>query len=54
MGSEYIGLLAYAAVAFVVFVGGLAWNRYRKDIMRRFHLREYRHAGLDNHAPQVR
>ena len=50
--DEYIAIASYLSVATIVFTGALLWNRYRKDVMRRFRLHEYRHTRPDNQAPQ--
>jgi hypothetical protein len=52
--GEYQAVAAYFGVAFVVFIGGILWNKYRASLMRRFRIKEYRNSGGDNpavHAP---
>jgi hypothetical protein len=41
MSNEYVAVLAYATVAFLAFLGGLIWLRYRIFIGRRFRLKNY-------------
>jgi hypothetical protein len=50
--GEYEILGSYVAFALFVFLGAVLWNKYRKTIMRRLHLREYRHPRGGDHAPQ--
>jgi hypothetical protein len=45
MGNEYVALLAYAVVAFIVFLGGLIWLRFRASIGRRLRLKHYHEDG---------
>jgi hypothetical protein len=45
MRNEYVAVIAYAAVPFLVIVGGLIWQRYRKSIGRRLGLKHYHESG---------
>jgi hypothetical protein len=47
--NEYITLAVYTGMLFAIFIGGLGWNRYRKEIKRRLHLTDYRRS--DGHNP---
>jgi len=47
--NEYEILGLYVVFALVVFLGALLWNRHRKTIMRRLHIREYRSSRNDAH-----
>jgi len=38
--SEYQILTVYSGVLFLIFTGGLLWNRYRRAIKRRLDLKE--------------
>jgi hypothetical protein len=51
MTGEYVALLAYAAVTFIAFIGGVAWGRYRHSIKKRLNLKHYREdEGKTSHA----
>jgi hypothetical protein len=41
--EEYQALFVYVGLRFVIFVGGLVWGKYRKAIVRRLNLAQYRH-----------
>jgi hypothetical protein len=41
LGDEYASVFIYFVFMFSLFVGGLGWHKYRKAMMRGFHLREY-------------
>jgi hypothetical protein len=41
--NQYEILAAYAGLLFTVFLGAVAWGRWRKVVARRFSLGEYRH-----------
>jgi hypothetical protein len=43
--GEYQALVAYFGVAFVVFVAGIIWAKYRSAIIRKLRIREYREVG---------
>jgi hypothetical protein len=49
--AEYQALFVYIGLLFTVFVVGLAWSRYRKAILRKFRLINYRHNddGVNQH-----
>ena len=46
--GEYQAVLAYMGVTFIVFIGGLIWNKFREAIKRRLGLENYKHA----HSPR--
>lgn len=48
MFEEYAPVFIYFVFMFSLFVGVLVWQKYRKSIMRKFHLQEY---GPKNHNP---
>jgi hypothetical protein len=39
--SDYQALTAYLGVCFVVFVGGVVWHKFRKEIKKRIPLTGY-------------
>jgi hypothetical protein len=49
--GEYKALIAYFVVPFIVFLGGILWNKRRQSIMRAFHIKEYRSTENDSPAP---
>ena len=52
MSNEYVAVLAYAAVAFFAFLGGIVWLRFRLSIGRRLKLKNY-HENSDEHIHPV-
>ncbi|HEY4776651.1 MAG TPA: hypothetical protein VIH56_03245 [Candidatus Acidoferrales bacterium] len=40
--GDYTAVLAYLGVALVAFVIALLWQKYRKAVVRRFRIEEYR------------
>jgi hypothetical protein len=49
--DQYKALAVYTGLLFIVFVAGIAWSRYRKLVVRRFNLSEYRHNGSTRRHP---
>jgi hypothetical protein len=51
--GDYAAIVAYGAVALVVFSLGLAWKFVFRSIVRRHNLLGYRNTGSENQAPQA-
>lgn len=50
MSGEYVALIAYGVVVFIVFVAGLLWQRHRRYLVRRLNLKHYHHS--EHREPQ--
>ena len=48
MANEYAALAVFATFVFIVFMGALAWNKYRKNLKKRFRLINY-HETKEDH-----
>jgi hypothetical protein len=47
--GDYIAIAAYLGVTLFVFVCAMLWSKYRKTVVRRLHLKEYRHTDSEHH-----
>ena len=50
--QEYQAVFVYAGLMLFIFLSGLAWNKYRKNVKRKFRMINY-HSSSDTHDHKV-